>query len=86
MESIQALIYHSCNAVLISPNLTDCLQLCCHKLSVPKEVVMAVDNGKETSTFTEWVLVTVISSDQAWTSLVQVDSENTLAVLGWTYT
>jgi len=38
------------------------------KLPNPKEVVMAVGDGKEIFTFDEWVPVTIISADQSWTS------------------
>jgi hypothetical protein len=69
-ESIRALIDHGCDAVLISPELADRLQLHRRKLPIPKEVVMAVGNVKETFMFTEWVPVTVISSDQGWTSCI----------------
>jgi hypothetical protein len=67
-ESVHALIDHGSDAVLIDPDLADRLHLCRRKLPVPKEVVMAVGSGKETFMFDEWVPVSIISTDQSWTS------------------
>ncbi|KIM88511.1 hypothetical protein PILCRDRAFT_26727, partial [Piloderma croceum F 1598] len=68
IESIRALIDHGSDAVLIDPALADQMQLKRHKLPAPKEVVMAVGDGKEIFTFDEWVPITVTSVDKAWTS------------------
>jgi hypothetical protein len=67
-ESVHALIDHGSDAVLIDPDLADRLHLRRRKLPVPKEVVMAVGSGKETFMFDEWVPVSIISTDQSWTS------------------
>jgi hypothetical protein len=65
----QALIDNSANTVLISPDFVTHLGLVPHQLLKEKEVVLALGTGKkDTFSFEEWVPVTVISSDQAWTS------------------
>ena len=67
--SIQALIDDGSDSVLINLKYMDCLSLARHKLPMPKDVVMAVGSGKKDSfSFDEWVLLMIISSDQAWTS------------------
>jgi hypothetical protein len=66
--SIQALIDHGSNAVLIDPLLANKLGLRHRKLLRPKEVIMAIGDGHKTFNFDEWVPIAVISSDQTWTS------------------
>lgn len=67
--TVRALIDDGSDAVLIDPVYADRLGLTRRKLPVPKEVVMAVGNGqKEVFSFVEWVPLTIVSSDQAWTS------------------
>ena len=63
---VHALIDDGYNAVLIDPVCVDCLGLEPHKLPKPKEVMMAVGQGKkEVFSFDEWVPLTVISFNQA---------------------
>ena len=67
--SVRALIDDGSDAVLIDPAYADHLGLARRKLPHPKEVIMAVGKGgREVFSFDEWVPVTVVSSDQAWTS------------------
>ena len=66
---VRALIDHGCNSVLISPDLVDRLKLPRRKLPKPKSVVMAVEGDeKKEIVFREFVQMTVISSDQIWSS------------------
>lgn len=65
---MHALIDHGSDSVLIDPQLADSLQLRQHKLPTPKEVTMAVGDGKQTFIFDEWVSVTLVSTNQSWTS------------------
>ena len=67
--SVWALIDDSSDTVPINPTYVNCLSLTPCKLPALKEVIMVVGKGvKEVFLFDEWVPVTVISSDQAWTS------------------
>jgi hypothetical protein len=66
-----ALIDDRLDSVLINPTYIDRLGLSRRKLPKPKVVMMAVGGGgKEVFSFDEWVPITVVSSDQAWTSRV----------------
>jgi hypothetical protein len=63
------LIDHGCDSVLISLDLVDRLKLPRRKLPKPKSVVMAVEGDeKKEFVFREFVQMTVISSDQIWSS------------------
>jgi len=68
--SIRALIDHGSDAVLIEPSLANRLGLKRQKLPIPKHVEMAVGTGKskESFMFDEWVPLSIVSSDQSWTS------------------
>jgi hypothetical protein len=67
--TVWALIDDGSNSVLINPKYADRLGLARRKLPKPKEVLMAVGKGnKEVFLFDEWVPLTIISSNQAWTS------------------
>jgi hypothetical protein len=66
---VHALIDHGCDTVLTSPELADGLGLTQYILPKPKVIVMAVEGaGKEEIVFREYVKMTVISSDQSWSS------------------
>ena len=66
---VHALIDHGCDSVLISPELVDCLGLPRRKLPKLKSVVMAVEGDqKKEFVFREFVQMSVISSDQSWSS------------------
>jgi len=66
---VHALIDHGCNSVLISPELVDCLGLTPRKLPKPKSVVMAIEGDQRKEiVFQEFVQMSVISSDQSWSS------------------
>ena len=68
-SDVCALIDHGCDSVLISLDLVDRLKLPRHKLPKPKSVVMAVKGDeKKEIVFREFVQMTVISSDQIWSS------------------
>jgi len=68
--SIWALIDHGSDAVLIEPSLADRLGLKRQKLPIPKHIKMVVGTGKrnESFMFDEWVPLSIVSSDQSWTS------------------
>jgi hypothetical protein len=67
--SVHALIDHGCDTVLTSPELANSLRLTRYKLLKPKSVIMAVGGDeKEEIVFREYVKMTVISSDQSWSS------------------
>jgi hypothetical protein len=67
--TVRALIDDGSDSVLINPEYADRLGLARRKLPKPKEVLMAVGkSNKEVFSFDEWVPLTIISSDQAWTS------------------
>jgi hypothetical protein len=66
-----ALINNDSDLILIDPVYADRLGLAHRKLPSLKEIVMAVGNGeKEVFLFDEYVPLTVVSSNQAWTSCV----------------
>ena len=65
----QALIDDGPDSVLINPEYANCLGQTQCKLPKLKEMLMVVGKGhKEVFSFDEWVLLTIISSNQAWTS------------------
>jgi hypothetical protein len=69
-HSVCSLIDHRSDSVLIDPILANRLGLVPKKLPALKEVTMAVGDRKEIFIFDEWVPVTIISADQAWTLLM----------------
>ena len=66
---VRALIDHGCDAVLISPEFADQLGLSRCNLPEPKSVVVTIEGDQRKEiVFQEFVRMTVISSDQTWSS------------------
>jgi Reverse transcriptase (RNA-dependent DNA polymerase)/Aspartyl protease len=66
---VRVLIDHGCDAVLISPEFADQLGLSRCNLPEPKSIVVAIEGDQRKEfVFREFVRMTVISSDQTWSS------------------
>jgi hypothetical protein len=64
-----ALIDDGSHLVLITPELVDCLKLCCRRLHVPETVDVAMsDSFTSERTLTKYVHLSCISTDSQWTS------------------